>query len=55
MCVSGLAVVTVEAVSTGKISISCKGKHREIYLIPKLSVIDILAEIADLIITTGIA
>ena len=30
------ASVTVEAVSTGKISISCKGKHREIYLVHKL-------------------
>lgn len=36
MRISELASVTVEAVSTGKISISCKGKHREIYLIPKL-------------------
>lgn len=34
--VSELASITVDAVKTGKISISCKGKHREIYLIPKL-------------------
>ena len=32
MRISELASVTVEAVSTGKISISCKGKHREIFL-----------------------
>lgn len=36
MRISELASVTVEAVSTGKISISCKGKHREIYLVHKL-------------------
>lgn len=36
MRISELASVTVEAVGTGKISISCKGKHREIYLVHKL-------------------
>ena len=34
--VSELASITVDAVKTGKISISCKGKHREIYLVHKL-------------------
>ena len=36
MRISELAAVTVEAVKIGKISISCKGKHREIYLVHKL-------------------
>lgn len=34
--ISELASVTVEAVKAGKASISCKGKHREVYLIHKL-------------------
>ena len=36
MRVSELASVTLDAIKTGKISISCKEKHRQIYLVHKL-------------------